>query len=82
MLALRYVIVMMRAATGSQLVRQLLRTDHYAAPPKTVTRRTIVDILVSFYHYVILSTNRFEAEQWGVQFYVATVEYLRKLFIL
>ena len=36
-LALCYVIVMTRAATGSRLVRQLLHTGHYAAPPKNVT---------------------------------------------
>ena len=34
--ALRYVIVMMRVATGSRLVRQLLHTGHYVAPPKTL----------------------------------------------
>ena len=35
--ALRYVIVMMRAAKGSRLVRQLLHTGHYTAPPKNGT---------------------------------------------
>ena len=37
MCAVRYVTVMTRAATGSRLVRQLLHTGHYAAPPKHVT---------------------------------------------
>ena len=38
MRALLYVIVnvMTQAATGSRLVRQLLHTGHYAAPPKTL----------------------------------------------
>ena len=31
---LRYIIVIMRAVTGSRLVRQLLHTGHYGAPPK------------------------------------------------
>ena len=35
--ALCYVIMMTRAATRSRLVRQLLYTRHYAAPPKNVT---------------------------------------------
>ena len=35
--ALRYVIMMMWAATRSRLVRQLLHTRHYAAPPENVT---------------------------------------------
>ena len=34
MLAFGYIIVMTWAATGSRLVRQLIHTGHYAAPPK------------------------------------------------
>ena len=50
--ALCYVIVMKWAATGSQVVRQLLHMGHYAAPPDNVTKQKIgVDLLVSFLCY-------------------------------